>query len=110
MRIKTMIVDDHTLFNDGLALILNESKLFEVVEQVFDSRIAYKRCLTKLPELVLLDLNMPHLNGLEVARQLINLSRKPKIVVISMYAEKKEVNSFKNLQVDGYLAKTIPSR
>lgn len=110
MKIKTMIVDDHTLFNEGLTLILNESKLFEVVEQVFDSRTAYARFMVRCPELVLLDLNMPYLNGLELARQLIQVPDRPKIVVISMYAEKKEVNSFKMLEVDGYLAKTIPSR
>lgn len=108
MRIRTVIIDDHYLFNDGMALILKESGLFEVIGQVYDSRQALYTCQKMVPQLILVDYNMPHVNGLEVVEQLKNLLSKPFIVIISMYAEKRERNLFAAANVDGYLPKTIP--
>ncbi|OZI09463.1 hypothetical protein BWI93_03925 [Siphonobacter sp. BAB-5385] len=109
MNIRTIIVDDHHLFNDGLALILKESGLFEVIGQVYDSRQALHTCQALVPDLVLVDYNMPQLNGLEVVVQLKSLLPKPRIVIISMYAQKREINRFAAAQVDGYLTKTTPA-
>jgi chemotaxis response regulator CheB len=65
---------------DGLAhkilnLILKESGFFEVIEQIYDSRQAQIKCFSLKPELVIMDYNMPYINGLEVVRQL-NTSEK----------------------------------
>lgn len=109
MKIRTVIVDDHSLFNDGLALILKESALFEVIGQVYDSREALHVCRRLVPDLILVDYNMPHLNGLEVVAQLKELLTRVRIVIISMYAEKRELKLFEGANVDGYQAKTIPS-
>lgn len=106
MKYKCLIIDDHHMFNDGLRLILKESKNFEVVRQVYDSRQAYHSCASYLPDLVLVDYNMPHLNGIEVVKQLKSLQYQPKIVIISMYAETKEINYFQELGVDGFISKT----
>ncbi len=109
MKIKCLIVDDHQLFNDGLALILNESKKFEVFAQIFDSRNAYHKCFQNKVDLVLVDYNMPNLNGLELVKQLSTLPYKPKIVVISMYADRREIEQFEKQGADGYFTKTTPS-
>ncbi len=109
MPIRTIIIDDHRLFNDGLSLILKESPDFEVVQQTFDSRRAFDDCRRHRPDLVLVDYNMPHLDGLAVVQQLKGLPKPAKLVVISMYAEKREVARFRALGVDGYLAKTVPA-
>lgn len=90
MKHKCLIIDDHHLFNDGLCLILKESGKFEVVGQVYDSREASYSCNCLLPEIVLIDYNMPYLNGIEVVKELKSLIRIPKIVIISMYADKKK--------------------
>lgn len=104
--INTIIIDDHSLFNDGLCLILKESKFFKVIEQVYDSRHAYFKCLSLLPELVIIDYNMPYVNGLEVVKQINSLNNGCKIVIVSMYADKKEISLFKEQGVDGYINKT----
>ncbi|GHB58173.1 response regulator [Persicitalea jodogahamensis] len=109
MPIRTIIIDDHRLFSDGLSLILRESPDFEVVHQTFDSRRAFDDCQRHRPDLVLVDYNMPHLDGLAVVRQLKELPDPCRLVVISMYAEKREITRFKTLGIDGYLAKTIPA-
>lgn len=106
---STIIIDDHSLFNDGLCLILKESGKFNVVEQVYDSREAYSKCFSYRPALVMVDYNMPYLNGLEVLKQIKSLNYECKMVVISMYAEKKEIDLFESIGVDGYFAKTTPS-
>jgi DNA-binding NarL/FixJ family response regulator len=109
MKTKTIIIDDHTLFNDGMNLILKESGLFEVIEQIYDSRQAQVKCFALKPELIIVDYNMPHLNGLEVVKQLKALGSDTKIVIVSMYADKKEIGLFKKEGVDGYITKTTPA-
>lgn len=105
-----VIVDDHALFNDGLSLILKESVPFHVIEQVYDSRYAYQKCASLEPDLVLVDYNMPHLNGAQVVEQLLSLAKKPKIVVISMYLERKDILFFEKIGANGFLSKTIQSQ
>ncbi len=109
MKTTTIIIDDHTLFNDGLRLILKESKSFEVIEQIYDSRHAYHKCFTLMPGLIIVDYNMPHLNGLEVVKQLKSLNYEKKVVIVSMYADKKEIALFEEAGVDGYITKTTPA-
>ena len=109
MKTKTIIIDDHSLFNDGLRLILKESNDFEVIEQIYDSRQAYHKCFTLLPALIIVDYNMPYINGLEVVKQLKSLNYDKKVVIVSMYADKKEIALFKEVGVDGYMTKTTPA-
>jgi DNA-binding NarL/FixJ family response regulator len=109
MKTKTIIIDDHSLFNDGMSLILKESGLFEVIEQIYDSRQAQSKCFSLKPELIIMDYNMPHLNGLEVVRQLNESGNEMKIVIVSMYADKKEIELFKKEGVDAYITKTTPA-
>ncbi|MFN3588690.1 MAG: response regulator [Spirosomataceae bacterium] len=109
MKTSCLIIDDHQLFNDGLTLILKESSRFDVLEQVTDSRLTYTKCLEKRPELVIVDYNMPFLNGTEVITQLKELPFLPKIVVVSMYADQREIEQFERSGIDGYFPKTIAS-
>lgn len=109
MEIQTIIIDDHRLFNDGLSLILKESGSFKVIEQVYDSRQAYYKCFSLQPQLILIDYNMPHLNGLEVVKQLKTLELKAKIVIVSMYASRREIALFEAIGVDAYITKTTHS-
>jgi DNA-binding NarL/FixJ family response regulator len=109
MKTKVVIVDDHSLFNDGLSLILKESGDYEILAQIYDSRKAYNECNTLLPQLILVDYNMPFLDGLSLVKQLRTLVHRSKIVVISMYADRREIEAFKAYEIEGYLSKTSPS-
>lgn len=109
IKTSVLIIDDHMLFNEGLSLILKESASFEVIGQVYDSREAQFEYHKLMPQLVLVDYNMPHLNGLEVVKQLKAQNSTSKIVVISMYADYREIAKFKEVGVDGYITKTTPS-
>ena len=107
MPTRTILIDDHRLFNDGLSLVLRDSMDFVVVEQVYDSRLALEVCSRLAPDLVLVDVNMPHYDGLAVVQQLKQLPISCRIVVISMYAEKHEITRFSALNINGYIAKTV---
>ena len=107
MPTRTILIDDHRLFNDGLSLVLRDSMDFVVVEQVYDSRLALEVCSRLAPDLVLVDVNMPHYDGLAVVEQLKQLLIPCRIVVISMYAEKHEITRFSALNINGYIAKTV---
>jgi DNA-binding NarL/FixJ family response regulator len=109
MKHKVIICDDHHLFNDGLTLLLKESNKFDVVSQLYDSRSCYTQCHSLMPDLVLLDYNMPHMNGIEVTMSLKKLIRVPKIVVITMYSNAQDEKKFYDLGVDGFIAKTTPA-
>lgn len=106
MRTKVMIIDDHSLFNDGISMILKDSNSFDVIEQIYDSRLAQSRYFSLKPELIILDYNMPHLNGLEVVKQLNLWECDVKIVIVSMYADKREIELFKSEGVHAYITKT----
>ena len=108
MKLECLIIDDHQLFNEGLALILKESGKFLVLEQIYDSRQAYIKCTQNTADLILIDYNMPHLNGLEVVKQLRSLKYSPKIVIISTYADHREIEQFEALGANGYFSKTTP--
>lgn len=103
-----MIIDDHALFNDGLAHIISQSTSFQVVKQVYESKNALHSYQMCLPDLILVDYNMPEIDGLEVVRQLKALNSSCKMVVISMYADKREIQRFIAAGVNGYITKTIP--
>jgi DNA-binding NarL/FixJ family response regulator len=61
------------------------------------------------PQLILIDYNMPYLNGLDVVKQLKTLNLNAKIVIVSMYADKREMALFKEEGVDAFISKTTPA-
>lgn len=107
-KTKVLIIDDHVLFSEGLALILNNSDDFEVVGQVHDSRQAVHEFCCKLPELLLIDYNMPFLSGVDVVEKIQKQFHQCKIVILSMYADTHAISTFQGLKVNGYVTKTTP--
>ena len=107
MSIRTILIDDHRLFNDGLSLILRASTDFTVIGQVYDSRLALDTCTRLKPDLVLVDYKMPHLDGVAVVEQLHQLPISCRVVIVSLYADQREIARFNALNIDGYIAKTV---
>lgn len=105
-KIKIVIVDDHKLFNDGLSSMLKSEESIEVLAQVYDSREADKIIREAHPDVVLVDFNMPHLNGIELTKLLISQTKEMKILILSMYNEDIYIESFKRSGCKGYIFKT----
>lgn len=103
---RVLIVDDHRLFNDGLRAMLADEARLAVVAQVYDPREAKRQVHLLAPDLVLLDFNMPHLDGLSLTRQLTKEFPQINLLILSMYAEQRYIADFRKAGAKGYLLKT----
>jgi DNA-binding NarL/FixJ family response regulator len=104
--INIMIVDDHKLFSDGLAALLEKEPEIQVSKQIYDSRNALLEISHQMPDVVLIDFNMPYINGLELSKQLLLEHPNLKILILSMYDEERFIKDFKEIGTKGYLIKT----
>jgi DNA-binding NarL/FixJ family response regulator len=102
-----LIIDDHILFNDGLKSLLIQEEDFDTVDQVYDSRETLRTIHLHSPDVILMDFNMPHVNGLVMTQQILKNFPQQKIIILSMYAQNTQIEQFKKLGVKGYLLKTV---
>ncbi|GAB2782007.1 nitrate respiration regulation response regulator NreC [Rhabdobacter roseus] len=102
---KILIADDHQLFNDGMKMMLSVEDTLEVVGQVFSGKDVLHAVHTLQPDLLLLDINMPQLNGLEVAEKLRDHHPTLRIIMLTMYSDRKFVEDCSRLGVPGYILK-----
>ena len=91
MAIKILIADDHALLRQGIKRVLNFEEDLEVVGEAEDGQETLARTLVLQPDVLLLDLNMPGLSGLEVARQLMPSDTKPNNMVLTIHASANDV-------------------
>lgn len=104
-KIKIMIADDHLLFIDGLQSLLKNEEQISIVAIANDGKELLNILQYKNPDLILLDINMPKLNGLDAIR-FIKLSHPTiKIIILSTYNEDHLVEKSKQFGANGYLLK-----
>ncbi|QIP12687.1 response regulator transcription factor [Spirosoma aureum] len=102
-----LIADDHQLFSDGLrTLLTTASTCYTVIGQVYDGRDVIPVIHKLQPDLVLLDINLPHRNGIEIARQIRLEFPKVRIVIVTMYSYQKLIEELQTVGVAGYLLKS----
>ncbi|MGA7161233.1 MAG: response regulator transcription factor [Bacteroidota bacterium] len=104
-KITLLLVDDHPLVREGLRSCLVQEKTFEVVGEAVDGEEALRQAQNLLPEIILLDINMPGMNGLETARLLKKTAPKSKILILTMHDTKEYVSRMVSLGVQGYVLK-----
>ncbi|GAB3718570.1 response regulator transcription factor [Spirosoma flavus] len=103
--IKILIADDHQLFNDGMKMMLSSEDNLQIVGQVFSGKDVLDAVNRLMPNVILLDINMPHINGLDVASQLLKVAPNVRIIVLTMYNDRKFVDDCKKMGVHGYILK-----
>ena len=107
MSIKVLIADDHAILRQGIKRVLNFEEDIEVVGEAEDGQEALARTLVVQPDILLLDLNMPGLTGLEVANQLQAAKCKTKIIVLTIHDSDNYVLELLKNGVLGYLLKDV---
>ena len=107
MSIKVLIADDHAILRQGIKRVLNFEEDIEVVGEAEDGQEALARTLVVQPDILLLDLNMPGLTGLEVASQLQAAKSKTKIIVLTIHDSDNYVLELLKNGVLGYLLKDV---
>jgi DNA-binding NarL/FixJ family response regulator len=103
--IRVVLADDHALVRDGLRAVLAREPDLELVGEAGDGREALRVAETAKPDVAVLDLAMPLLNGLDTARQLTAWDRGPRAILITMHAEDRYVLEALRAGVRGYVLK-----
>lgn len=104
-KIKILLVDDHTLFRNGLKTLLNMVSDFQVVGEAADGQIFVDMLNNLSVDVVLLDISMPNMDGIEAARRALEIRPDLKIITLSMYGEEDYYFKMVSLGVKGFLLK-----
>ncbi len=104
--ISILIVDDHDIVRHGLKQSLGQEKDMMVVAEADTGRLAVELVHQYRPDIVIMDVSMPDLNGIEATKQILKLHPDAKIIALSMHPEKQFVLSMINAGARGYLLKT----
>ncbi|MEI6313530.1 MAG: response regulator transcription factor [Syntrophus sp. (in: bacteria)] len=107
MSISVLLVDDHAMFREGLKLLLEIKTDLQVVGQAADGREAVRMVKTLNPEMVLMDIFMPELNGIDATEQIKEFNQRIKVIILSMYATTEHVYQSFKAGADGYLLKEL---
>lgn len=105
MGIRIIIADDHKIVRQGLTSLIHKEPNMEVLAEAEDGRRAVTLVKELLPQVVVMDVKMPHLNGIEAARQILAEFPQVKIVALSMYADRQYVTNMLRTGIHGYLLK-----
>jgi len=89
--IRILLVDDHSVVRSGLRLLLERQSNFEVVAEAADGRQAVQAAAELKPDVVVMDVAMPNLNGIEAARQIQSADDRVAIVILSMHSDESYV-------------------
>ncbi len=104
-KIKTIIADDHQLFADGLSTILQQLPNLELLPSVSNGEQLLKALSQQAVDLVILDLSMPVMNGLEAAERIRHLYAHTKILIVTMNDSSDSIRELMNLGVHGIVLK-----
>lgn len=107
MTIKIVIIDDHQLFREGVKRILDFEESFKVVAEGDDGTDAVRLVRQHQPDVVLMDINMPNLNGVEATKQLIAQFPETQVIILSIHDDENYVQHALKTGASGYLLKEM---
>lgn len=102
---KILIADDHTMFVDGIESILEDVADFEIAGRCYDGESVLKFLTHGHFDILLLDVNLPDINGIEVCKEVLKARPEVKILAISMFNEESFVSEILNHGAKGYILK-----
>lgn len=105
MNARVMLVDDHKMFRDGLRVLIDAEPGMEVVGEAVDGREAVELARRLFPDVVIMDISMPGMNGIEAMRHLIRDNPRSKVIMLSMYSSGPLVQSVMAAGAAGYVLK-----
>jgi len=105
MTIRILLADDHQITREGLCSMLRQENGLQVVGAAQDGRTAVRLARDLTPDVILMDIGMPELNGIEATRQILAANPKVRIIALSMHAERRVVAEMLKAGAAGYLPK-----
>ena len=106
-KIRVLLADDHKLFRAGIRTLLQTQGDIEVVAEAGDGREALRLAAAHRPDVVLMDLMMPNLNGLDAAARMARALPRTRVVIVSMNADEDSVLASLRAGAFGYVVKTV---
>jgi two-component system response regulator NreC len=104
-KITVVVAEDHTIVRKGICSLFDAKSGIEVVGEAEDGWEAIKQVETLQPDVVLMDITMPHLNGLEATRQIKKLFPQVKVLALTMYTNEEYVSQALQAGASGYVVK-----
>ena len=105
MPARILIVDDHRVVIEGIKVVLRNYPEFEVVGEALDGYQAVKQVRSLRPDIVIMDICMPHLSGIEATYQIKRLAPEIRIIIFTMYSDKEYVTELLKVGISGYVLK-----
>jgi DNA-binding NarL/FixJ family response regulator len=105
MRVRILLADDHPILIEGLCVILEQHPDLDVIAMAHNGREAVQMSRDQQPDVVVMDVSMPELNGVEATRQLIAARPEAKVLGLSMLADKRFVAAMLEAGASGYVLK-----
>ena len=109
MAVKVMITDDHSLIREGLKQLLELEGDFQVIAEAWDGIDCMEKLKEQIPDVLLLDINMPRMNGLEVLQKIKDEKIDVKILVLTVHNEVEYLLKAVDIGINGYLLKDSES-
>ena len=104
-EIKVIIVDDHSLFRNGMKLLLSTAGNFNIIAEASNGKEFLELLATKKPDIVLIDIDMPEMNGIEATTKALIINPDIKVICLSMYGEEEYYYKMIEAGVSGFLLK-----
>ena len=104
-KTRILIADDHGIVRKGLRLQLEQNGAFEVVGEATDGRIAVQMAEQLSPDIVIIDIAMPNLNGIQATTQIVKQTPQPGVIILSMHSDETYITRALAAGARGYLLK-----
>jgi DNA-binding NarL/FixJ family response regulator len=108
--VRLFLADDHTIVRQGLAKLLDAEPDIEVVGEAENGREAVKKVKALQPDVVIMDISMPLLNGIEATRHIKKAVPQARVIILSMHAHDRYISELLRIGASGYLLKDATGR
>ncbi|MDH3346827.1 MAG: response regulator transcription factor [Desulfobulbaceae bacterium] len=105
MPIKIVVVDDHEIIRDGLCSLIEQQQGYEIVGQAENGREAIQVVRREKPDVVIMDLSMPEMNGIDATSQIVSEFPECRIIILSMHSDKRFVTGALKAGASGFVLK-----
>jgi DNA-binding NarL/FixJ family response regulator len=105
-KLKTILVDDHVMFRNGLKSLLEQENIAEIIGEASNGKECLKLLETCSPDIVLMDIDMPVMNGVETCEKALEIYPDLNIMVLSMYDDYSHYSKLVNIGVKGFITKS----
>jgi len=108
--IRIIVADDHTIVRQGLVRLLEDQPDLKVVGEAINGRVAVEKAMALQPDIVIMDIAMPLMNGIEAAKRIRKHLPNTKILILSMYSHEYYLHELLETGISGYLLKDSSGR